>query len=92
MRSEFVRFPQMWVTVLDEQRASGTVYRVALELLAEASWSYYGHVRLANKTLRGRGVSRQSKWRALQVLRKAGLIAVQEQPGKSPVVRVRFRR
>lgn len=48
-------------------------------------------VKLTNVALRKLGVSRKGKQSALQQLRKAGLIEVEERPRKSPIVKVRFK-
>jgi hypothetical protein len=71
-----------------EARASGCAYRVALYLLDRACWSR--RVNLSTATMRKLGVSRNGKRRALQQLRRCGLIAVEERPSKSPIVTVRF--
>ena len=88
MSSKFVMFPKMWQTCLAEQHADGSTYRVALYLLDRASFSE--HVPLGNRVLEKQGVSRASKWRALEVLREAGLIAVEGGKGKVPIIKVRW--
>ena len=90
MSSKFVMFPKMWQTCLAEQHADGSTYRVALYLLDRASFSE--HVPLGNRVLEKQGVSRASKWRALRLLRRAGLIAVDDHKGRVPRVRVRWTR
>ena len=71
-----------------EARASACAYRVALYLLDRACWSR--QVKLSTAAMRKLGVSRNGKRRALQQLRRSGLIAVEERPSKSPIVTVRF--
>ena len=90
MSSKFVKFPKTWQTCLAEQHADGSTYRVSLYLLDRASFSE--QVRLGNQALKRLGVSRASKWRALRLLRRAGLIAVDEHKGRVPRVRVRWTR
>ena len=85
---KFTKVPQMWRTRLAETRASGCAYRVALYLLDKACWSR--QVTLSTATMRKLGVSRNGKRGALRQLRRAGLIAVEERPRKSPLVTVRF--
>jgi hypothetical protein len=85
---KFVRVPKMWQVRLAETRAEGSTYRVALFLLDQASFSR--KVTLSTARLRKFGVSRNGKRGALQKLRRAGLIAVEERPRKSPIVTVRF--
>ena len=88
MTRKFTKFPQMWEVRLAETRADGCAYRVALYLLNKASFST--HVTLSTAALQRRGVSRNGKRSALRQLREAGLIAVEEQPRKSPIVTVRW--
>ena len=83
-----MKFPRMWQVCLAEMRANGCTYRVALYLLDRASFSQ--RVVLSSATMQRHGVSRNGKRRALQQLRRKGLIAVEERPSKSPVVTVRF--
>lgn len=45
-------------------------------------------VMLASKTLTALGVSRDAKYDALQRLEAAGLVSVQRQPGRAPLVTV----
>jgi hypothetical protein len=71
-------------------QADGSTYRVALYLLDRATWGE--QVALGNRVLEKRGVSRRSKWRALERLRQAGLIAVEHRPRKNPLVTVRWTR
>jgi hypothetical protein len=85
---KFVKFPWMWQVCLAENRADGSTYRVALYLLNKASFS--GVVPLGNRVLEKHGVSRASKWRALEHLRNAGLIAIEERSGRPPLVKVRW--
>jgi hypothetical protein len=78
----------MWRACLAEMKADGSTYRVALYLLDQATWSE--DVPLGNRVLEKHGVGRAGKWRALQRLRAAGLIAVQIRPGRPPLVKVRW--
>ena len=73
---------------LAETQADGCTYRVALYLLDKACWSR--QVVLGTATMQNLGVGRKGKRGALQHLRRAGLIAVEERPRKSPIVTVRF--
>jgi hypothetical protein len=86
--SKFTKFPKIWRERMAETRASGCAYRVALYLLDRASFST--QVTLSTSTMRRLGVSRNGKRGALQQLRRAGLIAVEERPDKNPIVRVRW--
>ena len=83
-----MKFPRMWRARLAEIRAGGCAYRVALYLLDKACWSR--QVTVSTTTMRKLGISRNGKRSALHQLRRAGLIAVEERPRKSPVVTVRF--
>jgi hypothetical protein len=66
----------------------GCTYRVALYLLNKACWDR--RVTLSSAAMRKRSVSRNGKRSALKQLRRAGLIAVEDRPRKSPIVTVRF--
>ncbi len=88
MTGKFVKFPRMWQICLAEKRADASTYRVALYLLDKATFSK--QVRLGNRALEKHGVSRAGKWRALEFLRQAGLVAVEERKGKAPLVNVRW--
>jgi hypothetical protein len=85
---KFTKFPKLWRVRLAETHANGCAYRVALYLLDRACWSR--QVTLSTATMRNLGVSRNGKRGALRQLRRAGLIAVEERPRKSPLVTVRF--
>jgi hypothetical protein len=89
MTGKFVKFPRMWQTCMAEKHADGTAYRVALHLLDKATFSDV--VPLGNRALKKHGVSRAGKWRALRLLRDAGLIGVEEHKGKVPLVKVRWK-
>jgi hypothetical protein len=89
-KSKFTILPDAWRDRLEELDADGTTYRVAIHLLREAWRSGSDRVKLANVALEGQHVSRWSKYRALNLLREAGLISVKQEPRKSPVVKVRF--
>ena len=85
-RQQFIRVPWSWFERLRTGR--GCTYRVALYLLYQ-HWKNGGRpVRLSNVALAEAGVSRNSKWRALQELEEADLIRVEGQRRKSPVVTV----
>jgi hypothetical protein len=85
---KFTKFPKIWQTRLAETQGDGCTYRVALYLLDKAYWSR--QVVLGTVTMQKLGVGRKGKRGALQHLRRAGLIAVEERPRKSPIVTVRF--
>jgi hypothetical protein len=86
--SKFVKVPLLWATELARIGASGSTYAVALELLYEARWGKY--VKLTTARMEKRGVSRHSKWRALNALSRTGLVHVEERKNKNPIVTVRF--
>jgi acyl dehydratase len=88
MSQKFVKFPNMWRVCLAEAQADGSAYRVAFYLLDKAG--FVNPVPLGNRVLAKHGVSRYSKWRALELLRKTGLIAVEQRKGKAPLVNVRW--
>jgi hypothetical protein len=90
MGYKFVKFPRMWQVCLAEQGAGGSTYRLALYLLDRAAFSE--NVPLGNQVLKKHGISRASKWRAIEQLRRVGLIAVEGHKGKVPRVKVRWTR
>jgi hypothetical protein len=90
MGHKFVKFPRMWQVCMAERRMDASAYRVALYLLDRANFS--DHVPLGNRILAKHGVGRTSKWRALHQLAQAGLIGIERQQGKAPVVKVRWTR
>ena len=85
---KFTKFPKMWREQLMRVRATGCTYRVALYLLERASFT--NQLVLSTSALRKLGVSRNGKRGALQQLRQAGLIAVEERADKNPIVTVRW--
>jgi hypothetical protein len=85
----FTKFPNTWRISLAKVRANGCAYRVAFYLLDQRRWRE--HVTLSTVALNKLGVSRKGKRTALQQLRKAGLIEVEERLRKSPIVKVRFK-
>jgi hypothetical protein len=89
-KSKFVMFPDEWDFQLARVRADGCAYRVAIHLLREAWRSGSNRVKLANVALEARGVGRHGKRRALDQLVKAGLITVERQLRKSPMVTIKF--
>jgi hypothetical protein len=84
----FTVVPEMWSLRLAEIRADGCTYRLALYLLQRARWEQ--HVTLSNQAMHKIGVGREGKRNALCQLREAGLVAVEERPRKSPIVKVRW--
>jgi hypothetical protein len=89
MGYKFVKFPKMWQVCLAEQRADASTCRLALYLLDRTAFSE--QVPLGNAALKRHGVSQRSKWRALEKLRRVGLIAVETRRGRPPLVKVRFK-
>ena len=89
-RAPFTKMPVIWEETLANARASGSTYRVALLLLHMAWKSDTRVVKLTNVALAKKGVGRKGKAAALRVLRKVGLVAVEERPRKSPIVTLRF--
>lgn len=83
-REHFIRLPFGWLEHLNG--ASGQVYALALHLLY-LHWKGHGApIKLANGMLKIDGVSRWSKYRALEDLERRGLITVERRPRKSPII------
>jgi ribosomal protein L20 len=90
-RDKFVQVPGLWIEQLCAIRAHGSTYRVAMHLLHEAWRTDSRVVKLTNVALAEVGVGRKGKALALSQLRRAGLVAVEQRPRRSPIVTVRFR-
>ena len=85
-RGQFVIVPIKWYERLEG--AAGQTYRVALWLLF-LHWQNGGNpVKLPNGMLAMDGVPSETKRRALRELEERGLVTVEWQNGKSPVVRL----
>jgi hypothetical protein len=84
-RKHFIMVPMTWRERLDG--ATGNTILVAFDLLYLA-WrdGEGGPVKLGNGMLQHDGISRQSKWRALNELERRGLIVVERRPNRSPLV------
>ena len=90
MKGKFIKFPTIWVEQLAKVEASASAYRIAFHLLHEAWRSGSNRVKLANGVLAERGIGRFAKRRALEQLNRAGVIMIEQQPRKSPIVTVRY--
>jgi hypothetical protein len=87
-RREFVRVPWAWVERLRETKRVST-YRLALVILYE-HWRTGGRpIVLSNVGMRSEGLTRQSKWNALEELGGLGLIEIETRPRKSPRIVLR---
>ena len=90
-KGEFIRVPINWPKQL--KGASGSVVLFALHLL-RLRFKEHGHVRdygckQFKVTSAGLpGLSRKSKWRALRDLERRGLIAVECERGRNPMVTI----
>jgi hypothetical protein len=87
-RQHFVMVPWMWIERLNG--ASGQTYRLAHVLLYLHWKGKGGPIKLPNGMLEMDGVSRYSKWRALNDLERRGLITVERRARRSPFVRLRL--
>lgn len=88
-QQQFVMVPMRWVEILSKAPlATGSTVLVAIYLL-HLDWKHYGKpFKLPNGMLKYDGISRYSKWRALTDLERRGLITVERQPSKSPIIQV----
>lgn len=85
-RQHFILMPMSWRERLDD--ATAKTILVALDLLY-LYWKGKGApIKLANGMLRLDGVSRYSKYRALNDLERRGLITVERRQNRSPIVRL----
>jgi len=86
LRGHFILVPLPWLELLEG--ASGPAYRLAL-YLAYLNWRGKGApVTLSNSAVRGVGLERRAKWRALRELERRGLLSVERHPRRSPIVRL----
>jgi hypothetical protein len=84
----FVKLPKIWIETLNKiPNASAATYRAA-HFLIEHGWSAPGHV--VKFTNRSWTMCREAKYKAIEDLRGAGLIAVEARGRKSPLITVRF--
>lgn len=87
-REEFVKVPVRWIEALADAKCDAS-HQLALYLLLEDWRSYVrGPIRVPNKRLAAFGITRWGKWRALRELEILGLIRVEPQPRRSPIVRL----
>jgi len=84
----FIKLPKIWIETLNKiPNASAATYRAALYLV-EHGWQTPGHmVKFANRSW---PMCREAKYKAIEDLRQAGLIAVEARGRKSPLITVRF--
>ena len=87
---QFVKLPMWWLEKLGSPIATGLTYRLAWHLL-HLNWKNNSRpFKLPNGTLKYAGISRFAKWRALVDLEQRGLIAIERQQRKSPIISVRL--
>ena len=85
-RKHFVRVPWHWFETLSG--ATGQTWQLALHLLY-LHWKDNGEpIKLANGMLKMDGIDRHAKSRGLSELERRGLITVERQPRKSPIVKL----
>jgi hypothetical protein len=88
-REHFVMVPWTWVEALSG--ASGQSWHLAMHLLYLHWKGKDAPIKLANGMLRVDGITRWSKWRALDDLERRGLITVERRPNRSPLIRALLR-
>ena len=82
---EFTIIPRSWSDQLKAARYIST-FKIAHHLLYQ-NWKTGGRpIALTNVALAGAGVSRRSKWHALNELERLKLIKVERRPRKSPLI------
>jgi hypothetical protein len=86
-REQFVKLPMWWHERLaNSPTATGSIILVAI-YIAHLHWRHYGKpFKLPNGMLKYDGISRHTKWRALNVLERLGLITVERRRRKSPII------
>jgi hypothetical protein len=90
-RRGFIAVPYAWEYRLRVAQASGATYALAHYILRKDWETDTLPVKITNKAMDRLGLSRHSKWRALNQLEALGLIKVQRAYGKNPVVTIRVR-
>jgi hypothetical protein len=84
-RQKFIMVPWPWFERLKPSRR-GSTYRVAMFLL-HLHWRNGGQpIKLSNVVLEEVGIGRRSKWNAIRELEQLGLIQVERQHRRSPVI------
>jgi hypothetical protein len=87
-KKDFAMVPMSWYEILKEPLPTGLTVMVALHL-CYLCWKNGGKpFKLPNGMLEYDGISRQTKWRALAVLERRGLITIERRPKKSPIIRL----
>jgi hypothetical protein len=87
-KTAFVQVPALWITALEDAKATRSTYRLALRLLAEAykCSQVGGDVVLSSRVT---GLERNNKARAARELQRLGLIRIEPQRVKqSPIALV----
>src|SRR5262249_8059863 len=87
------RIPRLWKEELFRVQPGAKTWMLAILLLEEAE-NYYcpWWFKVPNKALASYGIDRHAKTRGLRELAAMGLIIVEQQPRKSPRVKVLFKR
>jgi hypothetical protein len=89
-KAKFVQLPVLWIDCLNTSGAGINAWRVACFLLHEVWRTGHNSVRLSNVALVKWRVDRKGKTKALNELRKAGLVVVEESGHAAPLVTVRY--
>jgi len=87
--NRYVKFPEMWRTVLNTRPATAADWKVALELLNRAKFSRV--VKLSNQAAAKLGISQTTKSRSLNRLASWGLILYRSDVGRASLVTVLWR-
>jgi hypothetical protein len=86
-RDQFIIVPMAWKNRLAAAVHVST-FKLALHLLYQ-HWKNDGAaIKLSNVALANDGISRWQKWRALEELEKLGLVAIERQCRRSPMVQI----
>jgi hypothetical protein len=88
-RSQFLKGPIPWPWISIAANLSGRALAVGLALWRLAGVRKCMSVRLSNTEVAVLGVDRNAKSRALRALQEAGLIVVEQRPGRLPLVTIR---
>jgi hypothetical protein len=85
----FVMVPWLWVDVLKKAKSAAT-YHLAMHLLYENFRTGGDPIAVSNVSVRGLGMTKYQKSRALQELARLGLIELKIEGQRAPVATVLF--
>jgi hypothetical protein len=86
---QYVKLPLIWIERLKDANATTCHLAHHLLLLRWKAWSKSAAILLPNDGLKEDGINRRAKWRALRDLEQRGLITIECQAKRSPLIGLR---